>query len=1144
MSDKLSPPENFSVKAGDCQALMRWSEREGADGYLLRFYRGGKCIKRRYAKRSGKIILGFANGEEYAVSVTSFCLDGGKEIFGEESGLVAFTPISEVLKAQQAICLDAGDSAEIKCEYRNTVPSAFFSSSDENVATVDNSGRITAVNNGKAQIYTRYGDNTAVTEVYVGRGNRNDRRAVLLFGGDIMCALNHQRIAKKYLYDFAGCFDGIKDILRKADFSAAVLETACFDGAVYENECKRLDKGAPNCNSPSAFLDALTDFSALITANNHNLDTGIKGLTYTVENMRARGIDNIGTLGDSPVIINVKGISVGIVAANLISNGQELRLSQSERLDAAGIYDAEDFAKKIALAKERGAEYVIAYMHWGTMNSSIVRQNQRDAAKAAADAGADIIIGSHPHVMQSFEPVRAADGRVVPCAYSLGNLFTSMNEQEENREGALLRLTLSESKDGISAHICFIPTICTDTDRGVRIDPALPVINARYYDGLKRIKASLGALAEIGEPKPKILLNGSAVLRNTFNDGEFNTDGAGLIISQLAAVGEGMPCAEGSRRVRLEVEKSLDSYIDSTKPDYIMIDLYTAAGVSCYKLGDEYYTASQGFKASEFYKAHESELKLVRQPFDEEFIRRRLKMYADMLLKRFSPERIILLRLSFSDTAVTHGRLRATASHEGLNRRIRKLEDIFISYAEPVVIDTAGRYFSDCSKDNQPSSLERYFYLDVKNTLRRILSGERRKYYNETDPHTWIARIAEYYDSMTARAWQDRLLTRSAADIMIRYTSKEFVLRHAERLIKLKAMAGAELSRVSELFDDEEFSRAAKAVYLLSNGDIRGRYEDYSIVFSHKLNAIKLMLPVLSEYTGIKIDADTAEVAFRLKDEPEKLREYFAKIGRVRADIWGSCVTRETVNRCGGRIEVGRYIFKQPQVLAYEPPIPYRLPSNADKYCQNAWRRRTAQEAFAHKGTELLEQSGGDWLFVDFYDLICTMCELEGGLFETDDFIRRCGFFTDIADRVKDTYLFNSRSEEQCRQGMERYAAFCKEHYGKNIILILVDPKDTYIDLDNKVRKLPEDKEFIRKREFIRSYEQQFITLTDCAVIDIARYYYSDDKFALGGAHIAHYEEEFYTDAGRGMLDIISGKTRYYSNENKEYIAKRNARLL
>ena len=103
-------------------------------------------------------------------------------------------------------------------------------------------------------------------------------------------------------------------------------------------------------------------------------------------------------------------------------------------------------------------------VHWGTENSHVVNDAQRALAQKMADWGADIIIGTHPHVVQAIETLASADGRQVPVAYSLGN-FVSTQVQADNLIGIILTfdITKTTQPDGASQtvvdHVKAVPVV-------------------------------------------------------------------------------------------------------------------------------------------------------------------------------------------------------------------------------------------------------------------------------------------------------------------------------------------------------------------------------------------------------------------------------------------------------------------------------------------------------------------------------------------------------------------------------------------------------------------------------------------------------------------------------------------------------------
>ena len=290
---------------------------------------------------------------------------------------------------------------------------------------------------------------------------------------------------------------------------------------------------------------------------------------------------------------------------------------------------------------------------------------------------------------------------------------------------------------------------------------------------------------------------------------------------------------------------------------------------------------------------------------------------------------------------------------------------------------------------------------------------------------------------------------------------------------------------------------------------------------------------------------DNCEHIFLIRNDRKLLEDYEARHKPVLIDIWGSCISRESVNRNSLGIYVDKYIFKQPFLLADEPEIPFDNDLSADKFCGSKWRRRTVKEAFLHEGKRILSDSNAEWLIVDMYDLICNMRKYGDSLFEVDDFILRTAFYKSISDKCESTYLFNERSRGYLERALENFCKFVTERYGKNIILIKADLKDRYISLDNTLEMLSDsDNTFKTKKAFINGFEEEFARLTDCRVIDISKRFYADDRFALGGAHIVHYEDEFYSQCCKHITAFLAGAdSRYTDKVDEEYIALRDMKI-
>ena len=184
--------------------------------------------------------------------------------------------------------------------------------------------------------------------------------------------------------------------------------------------------GYPIFNSPDSLATAIRQagFDVAWFANNHMIDTGKTGVLRTVELMRGEGMTGAGARlnTDEPrsPIVEVNGVKIGIVAytyetttsgARLI-NGNPIweggtELINSFRCESGLAYaveaDRAAIAAEIKGCRDRGADLVIAYFHWGNEYQREFTTSEQNMARFAADAGADMIFASHPHLLQGVE---------------------------------------------------------------------------------------------------------------------------------------------------------------------------------------------------------------------------------------------------------------------------------------------------------------------------------------------------------------------------------------------------------------------------------------------------------------------------------------------------------------------------------------------------------------------------------------------------------------------------------------------------------------------------------------------------------------------------------------------------------------------
>ena len=251
--------------------------------------------------------------------------------------------------------------------------------------------------------------------------------------GDVMAHDHQLRIALQSdgSYDFSDSFEKIAPVLQNADYTIANLETVIAPDRPYT--------GYPVFNTPPTLLDALKNVGVdfLTLANNHMLDGGFNGLVSTVDAVEAAGFDHAGAYrsaeeAKTPTIVNVNGICLGFLCYTETANGNE-KYNQRAREYGLKLMSRANYAKDVQTLREAGADFIICLPHWGTEYKREPDAEVRRKAKELVSAGVDIIIGSHPHVVQPIETltVESEDGgeKSAIVVWSLGNFLSNMYKQ-------------------------------------------------------------------------------------------------------------------------------------------------------------------------------------------------------------------------------------------------------------------------------------------------------------------------------------------------------------------------------------------------------------------------------------------------------------------------------------------------------------------------------------------------------------------------------------------------------------------------------------------------------------------------------------------------------------------------------------------
>lgn len=292
--------------------------------------------------------------------------------------------------------------------------------------------------------------------------------AVWMAVGDIMMHKPelpgaYDKKTKKYNFNYF--FDEVKPILEQGDWVMANLETP-IAGSAYGYT------GYPSFNAPVELLDALqyAGFNILTNANNHSLDKGDKGLMLTLQHLKEYPFVLKGTAesqeeADTPVIVEHNGIKMGLLAYTYGTNGIPLPKGKPY---AVSMIDEQKMINDIHHLKKLGADFVTVALHFGIEYQTTPNEEQKQLARKLVAEGADIIAGSHPHVIQPYEVLDTTDAaghaRQGLIIYSMGN-FISAQRGDTKDYGVIFKVTIRKNKSDGSIELSDIESTPTYVHR-------------------------------------------------------------------------------------------------------------------------------------------------------------------------------------------------------------------------------------------------------------------------------------------------------------------------------------------------------------------------------------------------------------------------------------------------------------------------------------------------------------------------------------------------------------------------------------------------------------------------------------------------------------------------------------------------------
>ena len=272
-------------------------------------------------------------------------------------------------------------------------------------------------------------------------------------------------------YNFDYIFDKLKEYSSAADYAVANLETTLAgtdNGYPYH--------GYPNFNCPDEIVDGLMNagFDMMLTANNHSYDTSLVGYKRTIEVVREKGMDNLGTMlsDEEPkyIVKEINGINIGMLCYTYAFSVNEKGCPSLNGMPHIAEYglcnyfhsgNLEGFYNEVQTYLDEmetaGAEATMMYIHWGVEYNNTENAEQNAIAQKLCDLGIDVIVGGHPHVVQPVELLTSTTDpeHKTVCLYSMGNAVSNQRlgnisyvKTAHTEDGVLFSVTFEKYSDG------------------------------------------------------------------------------------------------------------------------------------------------------------------------------------------------------------------------------------------------------------------------------------------------------------------------------------------------------------------------------------------------------------------------------------------------------------------------------------------------------------------------------------------------------------------------------------------------------------------------------------------------------------------------------------------------------------------------
>lgn len=267
-----------------------------------------------------------------------------------------------------------------------------------------------------------------------------DKVSLVAVGDNIIHERVFQTANTNGTYDFTPSYEHVKKYIKNADLAFINQET------ILGGEALKIT-GYPAFNSPTQLAKNLVDtgFNMINGATNHSFDRDFKGIKNTCQTWRQyQDIIYAGTYDsqsdrDTIRVIEKNGIKFALLSyTHTINeyNTNPYKLLKQTPYAIPLLEDKEAIQADVAKAKQL-ADVVIVSAHWGKEGSSEITDTQKEYAQFFANLGVDLVLGTHPHLIQPVEWINGQNGNKTLVAYSLGNFLSTMETVDTQLEGML-----------------------------------------------------------------------------------------------------------------------------------------------------------------------------------------------------------------------------------------------------------------------------------------------------------------------------------------------------------------------------------------------------------------------------------------------------------------------------------------------------------------------------------------------------------------------------------------------------------------------------------------------------------------------------------------------------------------------------------